>query len=156
MEVRLGQLEKALSPMLVTLLGITDVEHPTIKVLLLVSIIALQPLRESYTVFPSATMISMRLLQPEKRALPISITLLGIVIVVRLLQYPKATSPMLVTLSGILMVVRPLQSLKAVAPMLVTLSGMVIEVRLLQPKKAALPIVVTPLGILMAVRLLQY
>ena len=50
--------------MLVTLSGMTVEEQPAIKVLLPVSMIALQPLRESYFAFPSATIMEVRLLQP--------------------------------------------------------------------------------------------
>ena len=71
---------------------------------------ALHPLRESYIIFPSDTIIDFNLPHHE-----------------------NAHSPMLVTLEGIVIEVRLLQPEKAETPMLVTPSGMVIEVRLLQP-----------------------
>ena len=63
MEVRPYQPSKALPPMLVTFSGMTVLEHPTMRVLLFVWIIALQLLRESYTALPSATFKEVRLLQ---------------------------------------------------------------------------------------------
>ena len=60
-EVRLVQSSKALLPMLVTLLGIMVFLQPTISVFDAVSIIALQLLRESYTVFPDSTTMEVRL-----------------------------------------------------------------------------------------------
>ena len=86
MEVRFLQLEKAELPMLVTLSGMIVVEHPTISLLLLVSIMALQPLRESYMVLPSATIMEVRLLQLEKALCPMFVTFLGMIKEVRLLQ----------------------------------------------------------------------
>jgi hypothetical protein len=86
MEVRLLQLWKAEPPMLVTLSGIIVAEHPVIRVLLLVSMIALHPPRESYTAFPSATVMAVRLVQPEKASSPMLVTPSGMVMAVRLLQ----------------------------------------------------------------------
>ena len=51
-------------PMLVTLLGIIVVWHPRIRILLSVSIIALQLSRLSYFVFPEETIMLASLLQP--------------------------------------------------------------------------------------------
>ena len=76
--------KKAELPMLVTSSGIIVAEHPKSKALVLVSIIALQPPRESYIVFPSATMIEERLMQFSKAASPILATLAGMVIEERL------------------------------------------------------------------------
>ena len=76
--------------MLVTLAGIVEFLHPIINVLVNVSIIALQPLRESNTVFPSSTVIDAILEQPEKTFLPMLVTLAGMVMDVRLEQYWKA------------------------------------------------------------------
>ena len=84
-------------------------EQPRIKVLLLVSMMALHPLRESYMVFPVATMMLVRLLQPEMTLLPILVTLAGMVIEVRLLQAENAYSPILVTPSEMVREVRLLQ-----------------------------------------------
>jgi len=52
--------------------------HPTISVLVAVSIIALQLLRLSYVVLPLSTSIEVN--EERKAAAPILITLLGIVI----------------------------------------------------------------------------
>ena len=56
-EDRMEQPSKALFPMLITPEGMTVLLQPFISVLVLVSIIALQLLRESYVVFPLATVI---------------------------------------------------------------------------------------------------
>ena len=58
-----SQKAKALLAIFVTELGMTVIEQPKISVLLIVSIIALQLLRESYTGFPSDTIILLRPLQ---------------------------------------------------------------------------------------------
>ena len=63
MEVRPLQPEKALLPMLVTLFGMVVFIHPAINVFVAVSIIALQLLRESYTMFPDSTIMEVRLVQ---------------------------------------------------------------------------------------------
>ena len=52
--------------------------------------------------------MDVRPLQPEK-AVPMAVTLLGMVRDVRPLQFLKAYSPMLVTLLGMVRDVRPLQ-----------------------------------------------
>ena len=117
--------------MLVTSSGMTVVEHPTIRALLLVSIIALHPPRESYTVFSSSTVMEVRLLlQPEKAPFPMLVTPLGMVMEVRLPQPAKASAPILVNFefSGKVMEVM-LHISKASSPMLVTLSGIVMEAR---------------------------
>ena len=87
---RLLQPLKAELPIPVTLSGIIVFEHPVINVLLLVSIIALQSLRESYIVLPFATIMETRLLQPEEREPPILTTLSGIVMETRSVQPEKA------------------------------------------------------------------
>ena len=84
--VRLEQPENASLPMLVTEFGITVFLHPTINVLVFVSIIALQLSRESFFVFPYSTSIVFR---PE--------------------QYSKAEEPMLVTEFGMVTLVSPEQ-----------------------------------------------
>ena len=72
---------KAPLPIEVTLSGIIVVAQPAIKVLVEVSIIALQSSLESYTVFPSFTMIEVKeVLQYKKAELPIEVTLSGITI----------------------------------------------------------------------------
>ena len=89
--------------MLVTLLGMVVFLQPAIRVLLAVSIIALQLLRESYFLFPLSTDIEVRLLHSLNAYLPMLVTLLGMVTEVRPEQLWNALSPMLVTLLGISM-----------------------------------------------------
>ena len=72
--------------MFVTSSGITVFLHPAIRVLVAVSMIALQFFLLSYTVFLSSTFM---LINP--------------------VQSRNAFSPMLVTLSGIVMFVKPVQ-----------------------------------------------
>ena len=60
MDVKTEQPEKALPPMEVTLLGMTVVLQPEIKVFDAVSIIALQLSRESYLLFPLATVMEVK------------------------------------------------------------------------------------------------
>ena len=92
---------KASSPIEVTLSGIIVVAQPVIKVLVEVSIIALQSSLESYTVFPSFTIIVLKELQPLKVMLPIEIKPFPIVTDFKELQPLKAEPPIEVTLSGI-------------------------------------------------------
>ena len=73
-EVRLVQPENAPSPMLVTLLGITVFLQPTISVFVAVSMIALQPFRESYSILPERTVIEVSPEQPEKAEEPMLVT----------------------------------------------------------------------------------
>ena len=61
--VKPEQPEKAKSPIFVTELGIIVLWHPVIRVLLSVSIIALQLLRESYLGFPFSTTIEVKPVQ---------------------------------------------------------------------------------------------
>ena len=86
MEVKLVQPWKALSPMLVTLLGMTVPWQPAINVFVAVSIIALQLFRLSYFVLPFSTTMEVKLLQPAKAPFPMLVTLLGMVMDVKLLQ----------------------------------------------------------------------
>jgi hypothetical protein len=90
-EVRLEQEANAQAPMLVTLLGMVVFMQPVISILLAVSIIALQALRESYTAFPLPTVIEVKPLQNQNALLAILVTLLGMDIVVRLLQPENAS-----------------------------------------------------------------
>jgi hypothetical protein len=83
MEVRPEQFEKAIYPILVTLLGIVVFLHPEISVLLAVSMMALQLSRESYFVFPDSTIIEVRAEQLVKAPLPMLVTLLPMVTEVR-------------------------------------------------------------------------
>ena len=81
------QPENAELPMLVIEFGIMVFLHPAIKVLVCVSIIALQLLRLSYFVFPEATTIFVK---PS--------------------QFLNAEEAMLVTEFGIVMLVKPVQT----------------------------------------------
>ena len=76
--------------MRVTLSGIFVVEQPAIKVLLFVSMMAWQLLRESKMGLSSATVIAVMLLQQLKAPSPMLVTLLGIVIEVKLVHLRKA------------------------------------------------------------------
>ena len=89
-EVRPLQPSKALSPMLVTSLGMTVFLQPAINVFVEVSIIALQLSRESYFVFSESTAIEVRPLQPSKGAVPMLVTLSGMVMEIRSSQPTKA------------------------------------------------------------------
>ena len=111
-EVSPLQYSKADSPMDVTLLGIIVFEHPFIKVLVAVSIMALQLSRESYFGLPLSTLIDVKPLQPKKALSPMDVTLPGMVRDVRPLQPEKACSPIDVTLPGMVRDVRPLQPQK--------------------------------------------
>ena len=64
--------------------------HPTISVLVAVSIIALQLLRLSYTVLPLETVIEVSPLQPENAPYPIVVTVFGMVTEVSPLQPENA------------------------------------------------------------------
>ena len=97
-EFKEEQLSKAESPIEVTLSGIIVSAQPVIKVLVEVSIIALQSSLESYTVFPSFTMIELKEVQLLKVKLPIEVTLSGISIELKEEQSKKAPSPIEVTL----------------------------------------------------------
>ena len=94
--------------------------HPATKVLLLVSMIALQLFRESYAKLSVSTMMDVRLVQFLKRFPPMLVTLLGMVMEVRPLQLQKAREPMVVTLLGIITDVSLLQSLKALPSIYLT------------------------------------
>ena len=72
--------------MLVTLFGIVVFLQPAIKVFDAISIIALQLLRESYFVFPVSTFIDVRPSHQPKTAMPMLVTLFGMVTEVRPLQ----------------------------------------------------------------------
>ena len=76
--------------MLVTELGITVFWHPAIRVLEAVSIIALQLLWLSYTVFPLSTVIEVKLSQEVNGLSPMEVTELGIVTEVKRMQEKNA------------------------------------------------------------------
>ena len=99
--------------MLVTDEGMVVVLQPTTRVLLAVSIMALQLSRESYFVLPASTL---RLVKLE--------------------QLENAPFPMLVTDEGMVMLVKPVQPWNAHPSMLVTDEGMVMLVKPVQPKNA--------------------
>jgi hypothetical protein len=103
------QLKKALSHILITLLGIFVFWQPIFIMFVSVIIIPLQLSLESYLVFPDSTSMEVRELQPEKTPLPKLVTLLGIDIDLRALQLEKAQLPMFVTLLGIVIDLRALQ-----------------------------------------------
>ena len=122
---------KAESPIEVTPSGIIVVAQPAIKVLVEVSIIALQLFLESNTVFPSSTIIEVNKVQPLKADSPIDITLFPIITEVKDEQLEKAYHSIDLTLSGITIEVKEVQPLKAESPIEVTLSGIIVEA---QPK----------------------
>ena len=142
---------KADSPILVTESGITVFLQPNNNLFDTVSIIALQFSRESYTSLPSSTTILVKLVQPPKAHLPISVTEDGITTLVKLVQPSKAPSSISVTVSGISMLVNPVQPLKASCSILLTDDGITTLVNPLQQQKAASPIPVTENGISMLV-----
>ena len=84
------QFPNAYSPIEVIELGITVFMQPKTSVLLAVAIRALQLLRESYLVFPLATVMLVKPLQPANADLPIEVTELGILTQVRPLQPENA------------------------------------------------------------------
>ena len=108
-------------PIDVTLSGIIVSAQPVIKVLVEVSIIALQSSLESYTVFPSFTMIELKEVQLLKVKLPIEVTLSGITIELKEEQHSKAHLPIEVTLSGITIEFKEEHNSKAKSPIEVTL-----------------------------------
>lgn len=76
----------ALSPIMVTVLGIIVALHPEISLFVDVSMIALQPSLESYTALSGTTTMLTKLLQPENTPSRIEVTDLGIVTEVKSLQ----------------------------------------------------------------------
>ena len=83
MEVREEQPSNASSPMLVTELGMMVDWPPAIRVLVAVSIMALQFSRESYTVLPLSTTMEVREEQFSSAPSPMLVTELGMVMEVR-------------------------------------------------------------------------
>ena len=81
---------KAFSPMHVTSLGMTVLLHPLINLFFADSIMALQLLRESYLGLASSTKSEFNPLQNVKAALPMDVTLLGMVTDVSPLQPANA------------------------------------------------------------------
>ena len=140
-------------PIDVTSLGITVFIQPCIRLLVAVSIIALQLLRESYFVFPLSTEIDVRLEQNPKGVSPIDVTLLGISMDVSLEQKLKAPSPIDVTLWGIVTDVKLKQLEKAFFPIVVTPLPIVTYFNSVHAAKADSPIDVTLLGMVTDVRM---
>ena len=138
--VRQEQPAKALSPILVTVAGITVFPHPQRSVLLSVWIIALQFSRESYILLLSATTMLLRLEQPENAPLAICVTDDGMNILVRQEQPSKAFTPTIFTDEGIMMLESLEQPEKIPLGICVNVDGMMIFVRLEQPAKASSPI----------------
>ena len=85
-DVKPLQPSKADLPIEVTELGMIVFLQPLSRVLVAVSIIALQTYLESYTVFPLSTVMLSKPLQKRKASLPISVTEFGISIDVKPLQ----------------------------------------------------------------------
>ena len=106
--------------MLVTDEGMVVVLQPAIRVLLAVSIIALQLSRESYFVFPASTLMLVKPVQSSNALYPMLVTDEGMVMLVKPVQPENAHSPMLVTDEGMVMLVKPVQPENAAYPMLVT------------------------------------
>ena len=104
----------------VTELGMVVFLQPAINVLVAVSIMALQLLRESYLGLSLAAEMVARLEQPENAPSPMVVTEVGMLMAVRPVQPSNAPSPMVVTELGMLMAVRLRQSSNAPAPMIVT------------------------------------
>ena len=120
------QLWKALSPMEVTLVGITilvNEEQPEkAPAAILVTLVGI--------------VILVNPVQLWKALAAILVTLVGIVILVNPIQFWKALSGILVTLVGIVILVNEEQPEKAVVPMEVTLVGIVITcTKLVSPLK---------------------
>jgi hypothetical protein len=144
-------------------MGIMVFLHPEINVLLAVSIIALQLLRESYTVLPLSTCIDTKSLHSSKALMPMKVTALGMVTEVRPSHSSKAISPIEVTLAGITVFLHPcinvLLAVSIIALQLFRESYFVfplstwIDSKLEQLEKEALPIYSTLAGMLMEVRL---
>lgn len=106
-------MEKAWLPIETTVLGIVVVLHPTMSLLVAVSMMALQLFLLSYTELPAST-----------------------VMVVSWLQYMKILPSMLVTEAGMVIDVNPVQFLKALKPILVTEFGMVKDCKPVDSKAA--------------------
>ena len=86
--------------MIVTLLGIIVVVHPTISLFVAVSTMALQLFRLSNRGFPVSTIMFAKFEQKQKALFSILVTLYGIVRDAKLLQSSNAPFSMLVTLLG--------------------------------------------------------
>ena len=130
-------------------LGSTVFLQPITKVLVLVSMTALQLSLELYLMFPSSTVIFSRLGQKAYGLGPMELTLFGMNTVVNPSHLPKASFLMVVTEPGISKEVSLLQLKNANSPMVLTELPIDKDVKLVQSWKALFPIVVTELGIVM-------
>jgi hypothetical protein len=129
------QPSKALSSIFFTESGIIVVLQPATIVFVAVSMMALQPSRESYTELPFATTILSSEVQPEKNLGAFLVTNLGIVILLSEVQLPKAYSLIIFNDSGKTIDSNALQSLNAPSPISVTGSGIVTLLSAVQPLK---------------------
>ena len=114
-------------------LGMVVFLHPASRVLVAVSIIALQLLRESYLELSLATVMCVIPLHAANGLLANDVTEFGMSMMVKPVQLSNAHSPMVVTELGIVMLVNPLQYMNALLPIVVTELGIVISVNPIQP-----------------------
>ena len=97
-------------PISVTESGITVLAHPCIRRFVLVSMMALQLFRESYTLFSSATIILVSPKHPRNTALSIFVTDSGMLTFVSVSHQLNALSSISVTELGMVMLVSALHS----------------------------------------------
>ena len=165
MLVKLAQFENAHEPIFITDGGIVVFLHPAIKVLLYVSIIALQFSRESYTLFPSSTMMLVNPEQATKAQSLISVTDFGIVMLFKPAQPSKAPISIVFTELGMVVLLQPaIRVLSAVLIMALQLfresytslvsSTMILD-KSVHPRNAPPSIDVIELGIVIFVRPVQ-
>ena len=95
--------------MLVTDEGMVVVLQPATRVLLAVSIMALQLWRESYFLLPASTLMLDKPVQLENAFPSMLVTDEGMVMLVKPVQPQNASPPMLVTDEGMVMLVKPVQ-----------------------------------------------
>ena len=100
-------------PMAVTELGMTVFLQPTTNVLVAVSMMPLQLLRESYFVLPDSTIMFVRLVQPEKAEEPMEVMELGMVTLVNAVQSENAFVRISVTELGMARLLKLLHPRKA-------------------------------------------
>lgn len=147
-DVKPMQPSKAPTPILVIEPGIIVLLHPIINSFVEVSIIALQSLRESYTLFPDSTTICPNLEQLLNAPMPIDVTELGMIIEDRSEQPSKAHLPIDVIEFGMTIEANPVQPPKAYSPIDETELGMIAEVSPVCPLKAQESIATTEFGII--------
>ena len=139
------ELWKAKSPIEVTVSGITVFKLLLTNLFVVVSIMALQFSRESYTVCPASTFSSVKLVF-LKGLFSMLVTVLGRVNDFNPGQKSKAPVPMVVNVLGRLILVRS-EELKAQDSIVVTPSGNVTSPSPLHDAKANVPIIVVVAGI---------